>query len=232
MSRTVDRTIQASASGAVTEELIVVNAPQSAAAEAYRSLRSNIKFAQSERPIRSVLIADAGTAGQHPAVAANLAAALALGGDTAILVDADLRRPALHVLLGATQTPGLVEHILAPDLAATPQFQATTVANLRILPAGDTSRLSGAVTPADLITSDQCGLVLERLRGDCEFIVVNAPPLTECADALGLAAHVDGVILLIRARKTRRQDAQRAKEQLDRVGAHILGVVLTDSPSR
>src|SRR5690606_6466314 len=81
-------------------DLAVLTAPTSPAAEADRSLRSTVTFANVAPPVRTLLIADAGTDGQHSTVAANLAAALALGGDSVVLVDAGLRRPTLHGYFG------------------------------------------------------------------------------------------------------------------------------------
>lgn len=213
-------------------DLVVVNKPTSAVAEAYRSLRASIKFAGLLPPVRSILIGDAGTDGQHSAAAANLAAALAVGGDSVILVDANLRNPRLQQYFGLPNSDGLGEWLSSPSPEAAFPFQETGVPGLHLLSAGHVSGLIAGVSAADLLNDDRCSYLLERLRESAEFVILDAAPLTEAADALSLAARVDGVLLLIRSGRTKRVRAQRAKESLDRVGARLLGAVLTDAGRR
>jgi capsular exopolysaccharide synthesis family protein len=213
-------------------DLAVVADSTSPAAEAYRSLRSTVKFADVDPPVRSLLIADAGTDGQHSAVAANLAAALALGGDSVVLVDADLRLPRLHTFFGRSNDTGLTEWLAAPDAVRRPPLSESGLANLRFLTAGQAGRADRGRAPADLLTGEAFDQLLDRLREEATFVVVDAPPLSEVGDALAIAARVDAVVLLVRSGKTRRPAAQQAKESLDRVGARILGAVLTDVGGR
>ena len=98
--------------------------------------------------------------------------------------------------------------------------------NLSLLPAGPTPP-----NPAELLSSARSPILLARAREAATFVILDAPPISAIADALALATIVDGVLLVVRAGKTRRPAAQRAKDQLERVGANILGVVLTDPKS-
>lgn len=214
-------------------DLVIVTDPASRVAEAYRSLRATVKFSHLQPPVRSVLIADTDTGGQHSHTAANLAAALALGGDRTILVDANLRTPQLHALFGAPNKDGLTEWLenVAPETL--PPMIQTRLNNLRLIVAGQPS--DGQLdrpSPADLLSTDRCALLLERLREQAEFVVIDTAPLTDVGDGLTIAPRVDAVLLLVRAGRTRRVPAQRAKESLDRVGARILGAVLTDVNDR
>src|SRR5579875_1559707 len=131
-------------------DLVVLSDPESPVAEAYRSLRSTVKFANVEPPVRSVAIADAGTGGQHAAAAANLGAALAIGGDSVILVDADLRAPSLHTYFGVQNSHGLCDWLAGRDVTRPLPLEATSVAGLSLLPAG-LSAGSSAALPADLL---------------------------------------------------------------------------------
>lgn len=212
-------------------DLTVVTSPASATAEAYRSLRSTVKFAGGEPPVRSLLVADAGTGGQHSAVAANLAAALALGGDSVVLVDADLRQPRLHEFFRRGNETGLTEWLAEPDTVRPLPLSESGVPNLRLLPAGR-GRETAGIAPGDLLSGDAFTQLLALLQEEAMFTIIDAPALPEVGDALAIAARVDAALLLIRSGKTRRPAAQQAKDALDRVGTRILGAVLTDAGGR
>jgi capsular exopolysaccharide synthesis family protein len=102
---------------------------------------------------------------------------------------------------------------------------ATAVPNLSLIPAGPQPS-----NPAELLAAARSPMLLARAREAATFVIIDAPPISAVADALALAAVADGVLLVVRAGKTRRPAAQRVKEQLERVGANMLGVVLTDAP--
>lgn len=211
-------------------DLAVVTDPASPAAEAYRSLRSTVKFADTDPPTRSLLIADVTRNGQHTVVAANLAAALALGGDSTLLVDGALRQPRIHELFGLTNSEGLAEWLAAGDVGQPLPLVESGVPGLRLLLAGHApSSMSGTGAAADLLTGDLSARLLALLRDEATFVVMDAPPLSNYGDGLAIAARVDGVLLLVRSGKTKRAAAQHAKDALDRVGARLLGAVLTDT---
>lgn len=212
-------------------DLVVLSDPESPVAEAYRSLRSTVKFANVEPPVRSVAIADAGTSGQHAAAAANLAAALAIGGDSVVLVDADLRTPSLHTYFGVQNSQGLCDWLASGDITRPLPLEATAIAGLSVLPAGLAAGSSSAL-PADLLARNSARELFGILRERASFVVVNGPSLAEFSDLLSVAPRVDAVLLLVRSGKTKRAAAQQAKTSLERVGARILGVVLTDSGGR
>jgi capsular exopolysaccharide synthesis family protein len=233
VSQPQDRTMIQDERVTTSSNLTMLTDPASPAAEAFRSLRSSVKFADVEPPIRSVLIADTGSGDQHGAIAANLAAALALAGDSVVLVDANLRNPQLHKYVAARNESGLADWLSADNPETFSPLQNTAIGGLRFLPAGSVDKLgrSGS-TPADHLGSKAFITLLERLGQEADFLIFDAPPLSEVGDALAVAAKVDAVLLIVRSGRTKRAAAQRAKESLDRIGAHILGAVLTDSGNR
>lgn len=202
--------------------LVTLTAPESPAAEAFRALRANIKFAAGATPPRVILLADTGSGAARPTVAANLAVALAQAGDPTLLIDADLRQPGLHRLFGAAGEAGVSTFLR--EGGDTPPLAATGVPGLRLLPAGPTPP-----DPAALLASDRFRALLAWAREAATFVIIDAPPVTAVADALAIAAVADGTLLIVRAGHTRRPAAQRARDQLARVGAHLLGAVLTDT---
>jgi len=229
VSQTQDRTSEGQRPATATNLTLLAN-PDSATAEAYRSLRASVKFAGVKPSVRSVLVADAGSKGQHSEVAANLAAALALGGDPTILIDADLRQPALHQQFGAANQFGLSDWLAAGDSAAPIPLIPTAIAGLSLLTAGAaTSNRGFGAAPVDYLSSDHFVDLLQRLADSAEYLVFDAPSLADVGDALTVAARVDAVLLLVRSGRTKRAAAQKAKESLDRVGARLLGAVLSDS---
>ena len=209
-------------SATTSPALAMLSQPTSPAAEAFRALRANLKFAGGDRPPRVILLADTGTGEGRASVVANLAVALAQAGDPTLLIDADLRQPRQHAIFGVQNVAG-VSTFLRGEGDALP-LMATAVPDLSLLPAGPAPS-----NPAELLAAARCVTMLARAREAATFVIIDAPPISAVADALALAAAVDGVLLIVRAGKTRRPTAQRVKEQLERVGANLLGAVLTDA---
>jgi len=202
--------------------LAMLSQPTSPAAEAFRALRANLKFAAGDRPPRVILLADTGTGEERASVVANLAVALAQAGDPTLLIDADLRQPRQHAIFGLPNVAGVATFLRGEDDAL--PLLATAVPGLSLLPSGPQPP-----NPAELLAGARCATMLARAREAATFVIIDAPPISAVADALALAAAVDGVLLIVRAGKTRRPAAQRVKEQLERVGANLLGAVLTDA---
>lgn len=233
VSQSQGRTLVADSRASTSSRLTMLSDPSSRAAEAYRSLRASVKFADVHPPVRSVLLADTGSGDQHYALAANLAAAIALAGDSVTLIDSNLRAPKLHEYLDSRREPGLADWLSACDSDAAAPLVRTSIDGLQFLPAGSPVNLSKAgSTPADLLGGELFKSLLDRLHSESEFLVFDAPPLSEVGDGLAVAARVDAVLLLVRSGRTKRAAAQRAKESLDRIGARVLGAVLTDAGGR
>jgi capsular exopolysaccharide synthesis family protein len=200
-------------------QLVLLTDPRSAAAEAYRTLRTNIQFASLDREVRTIAITSPGAGDGKSTTLANLAIAMAEGGHRVIVVDADLRRPGLHTLFGLANREGLTTAVLSDDTRL--PLQDTPVPGLRLLTSGPLPP-----NPAELVGSRRLDRVLSLLRDVADYVLFDTPPAAALSDAATLAARVDGVILVIGAGRTKRDLARRAKEQLERVKAHILGVVL------
>jgi len=205
-----------------TPSLIVLEQPKSATAEAFRTLRTNLQFSSLDERMQMVLIASATADEGKTTTLANLGAVCALAGARVTLVDADLRRPSLHDLFKVQNRVGLTSAML--ELATSLPLQDTGVEGLRVLTSGPIPP-----NPAELLASKRMDELLELLRADVDLVLIDAPPVTAVADASILATRMDGVVLVVDARKTRREPARKAKEQLERVHAHILGVVLNNT---
>ncbi|HEY6057737.1 MAG TPA: polysaccharide biosynthesis tyrosine autokinase, partial [Candidatus Limnocylindrales bacterium] len=201
--------------------LTVTVFPRSPAAEAFRMLRTNLEFASVDRALRMVMVTSALPGEGKTLVAANLAAAFAQAGHSTILVDADLRKPELNRLFGRPAVPGLTNLLRATDPVVETVLQDTVEPRLRLLAAGPQPP-----NPAELLGSKAMAQVIERLRKAADVIVFDTPPLQAVTDAAVLAASLDGTIVVSHAGRTGRGATHAAVDALNRVGAHILGVIL------
>jgi non-specific protein-tyrosine kinase len=208
--------------------LVTLNHPHSPAAEAYRTLRTNLHFATLDAPAKTIVVTSPSSGEDKSLAAANLAVVLAQAERRVALVDADLRRPSLHALLEAPPEPGLAEVLAggaAVDVNAV--VQRTGVPGLMLLPGG---RATG--NPSDLLDSSRMKAVLSALGEQADIVLLDAPPVLSASDAAILASQSDGVVLVITAGKTRRDQAQSAKEALLRARARLLGAVMLNGPKR
>jgi Mrp family chromosome partitioning ATPase len=215
---------------ALTPDLVVVRTPESEGAQAYRSVRETLRHARRGEPIRSVLLADAGSRDHAGEAAANIGASFALNGDPTVLVDVDSSNPVLHQVLNTPVSPGLIEWLSGRPSADNPGPEpfSTAVDNLAVLPPGAAQDPTGYAPVADLLTDDACQRLLDALRQRARYVIFHASVAPVSSQALTVAASVDAVVLIVRSGMTKRTDAQRAKESLERVGANLLGVVLTE----
>jgi capsular exopolysaccharide synthesis family protein len=194
--------------------------PQSAVAEAYRVLRTNLIFSSAQAAGRVLIVSSANPGEGKTTTVANLAASLAQNGARVLAVDADLRRPTLHHQLGVAKTPGLSDVVVgkcAPAQAA----QTTRVAGLQAIPCGYIPP-----NPAELLGSESMRELLATLRKRYDWVLIDAPPILAMADAPILCPFADGMVLVVWAERSSRPALQRAMDQVARVGGKITGVVL------
>ena len=203
--------------------LITLTDPRSPVSEAYRTLRTNLSFSSLDEPIRTLVVTSPAPDEGKSTTVANLAVTMAQGGRSTILVDCDLRRPALHTLFDIQSEPGLTNLLLEED--GQPALQQTEVEGLQILTSGPLPP-----NPADLLGSQKIDKVIASLVEQADVVLFDAPPVMAVTDAAVLGAKVDGVLLVISAGKTRRDHAERAKEMLERANVRIVGAALTNAP--
>lgn len=225
-----DRSTGQARVAALPAGLVVVQSPESEAAQAYRSVRETIRHARSDRPIRSVLLADTGSGDVTGEAAANIGASFALNGDDTVLIDLDAANPVLHEILGTPGSPGLIEWLSrSQDSESAVSIQPTGVDRLSLIPVGVRGDATSQASLADLMTDRSCDRLIADLGASAQYTLFHGSVAPVSSQALTVAAHVDGVVLIVRSGATRRTDAQRAKEALERVGANLLGVILTES---
>jgi capsular exopolysaccharide synthesis family protein len=218
---TVSRNGQSPSTVPRSSALVMLTEPHSPAAEAYRSLAANLQFAYSDRQLQTIGITSSAAGEGKSTTVANLAIALAQTGRRLIIVDADLRRPGQHTLFGLDREEGLA-NVLLGENAQLP-LRDTPVAGVRLLTSGPMP-----ANPLEVLGSRRFDQVLALARAQADFVLVDTPPAGALADAAVLAPRLEGMLLVVSAGRTRRDVARRAREQLERVNANLLGVVLTD----
>jgi non-specific protein-tyrosine kinase len=206
---------------------VALTGGQSAAAEAYRILRTNLQFTAVERPLRTLLITSPAPTEGKSLTTANLAVALAQAGRRTVIVDADLHRPRQHRLFGLRNNVGLTSGLLEGRSSLDGLLQDTTVPGLRVL-------TSGPLPPnaAELLGSARMKELLAQLSAEADFLVLDSPPATALSDAAILSTQCDGVLLVLGSGSTRREVARRALEALRRVNTRIIGALLNRMPLR
>lgn len=196
----------------------------SLAAEAFRTLRTNLQFALPGQPLRTVVVTGVGPDEGKTTVAGNLAATLAQGGTRTLLVSADLRRPAVHRMFGLDNDRGLTQ-VLLGRLTVEDALQRVERFGLDVLASGPIPP-----NPAELLGSPSMHRFLEEVAQRWETVVLDTPPVVGLADAALVAARADGTLLVVTVGITARDAAVAARRQLIQVGARLLGVVLNGVP--
>lgn len=202
-------------------ERVVVADPDSLAADAYRRLRSNVVFRLAQDDAKVVVVSSAFAGDGKTTTAANLALALTHLGKRVLLVSADLRRPSLHRLFGVENVAGLTEVLIGLADVEDVVQRVPGVEGLEILTSGgETER------PAELLQDEPLRRLLEEQRERVDVVVIDSAPVLAVADTLSLAALADGVVMVVDSTSTTRQTLREAADQLDAVGARIIGVVV------
>lgn len=206
-------------------DLITVTNPRSPISEAFRTLRTNLEFSSLDHPLHTMVVTTAASEEGKSITLANLAVIMAEGGKRVILVDCDLRRPALHDIFGVPNDEGLTTMLRDDAALNDPPLQEIGIEGLSLLSSGPLP-----ANPAVLLGSRRMREVIATLRERADLVLFDAPPVVAVTDAAVLAAQTDGVLLVLRAGSTRREYAQRAKELLEKVNVRIIGAVLCNAP--
>jgi succinoglycan biosynthesis transport protein ExoP len=203
--------------------LITAKHPRSPVSEAFRSLRTNLQFAGVDTPIRTLLITSPSPADGKSTVAANLGSVIAQSGRSVVLVDADLRRPRMHKILDLSNRIGLSDQFIRAQDQFTGSLKSTDVANLHVITSGNLPP-----NPSELLSSAKMIEILNQLGNQFNTVIVDSPPTLLVTDALVLAPRVDAVLLVIKPSETKWAALRQTIEQLQRVNANLIGVVIND----
>lgn len=198
----------------------------SAIAESFRKLRTNLQFLAVDNPPRSIVVASSTPNEGKSTTAINLALALAEADHKVVLVDGDMRRPMVSTYLELVGSVGF-STVLSGAASLAESLQKSRFQGLTVL-------TSGAVppNPSELLGSQAAKKLIAELRSEFDYVIFDSSPLLAVTDAAILAANSDGVLLIARFGQTKREQISHAVRNLGDVGAALLGGVLTMTPSR
>ncbi len=201
-------------------------AGHSAIAESFRRLRTNLQFLAVDNPPRVILVTSSVPSEGKSTTSLNIALALAEADHKVVLVDGDLRRPALHTYLNSLGQVGF-SSVLSGGATLSEVLQETSFANLTFLAAGTTPP-----NPSELLGSLAAQKVLSELREEFDYVIVDSAPLLAVTDSAILGTKADGALLVCRMGHTKRDQLAHAVGTLEDVGAPLLGVIFTMAPTR
>jgi len=203
-------------------EMVVADAPTSAAAECLRSIRTNLLFMSPEKSLRTILVTSSSPSEGKTTVAASLAVTMAGGGSRVLLIDADMRRPRVHKVFDIESRMGLSSLILGEGTLDKCVLE-TAIPNLFVLPCG-----AIPPNPAELLHTTGFANLLREMVEKFDRVVIDSPPAGVVADAVVIGTLVDGTLLVLKGGQTSRDAAERTTRSLQAVKARIFGAVLND----
>ncbi len=201
---------------------LVEEGPESPHAEAYRVLKTNMRFTNKGVTGGAFAVVSGGVGEGKSTTLFNLAYVCAQLGDKVLIVDSDLRRPVQHTILNMSNRFGLT-NVLMRDMPIEETIKTTSVPNLHFLPSGKLPRAS-----LGLLDSQRMREVVKNLKARYDYVFFDSPPIMGVTDASILASEVDGVLLVVQYRKYPRIISSHAKRMIENVGGSILGVVLNN----
>jgi tyrosine-protein kinase Etk/Wzc len=206
----------------ISPQVVIHHEPKCAVAEEFRILRTNVHGLNYESVMKTILIASTVRGEGKSTTGTNLAISIADTGKKTMLIDCDLRRGTVHELLNLPQTPGLSDVLnrgVSPDTAIT----NTRISNLTVLPCG-----SRPANPSELLGSKKMEHLLDMLKSRFDMIIMDAPPILNLPDTCIAAKYADGIIFVVQAERTQREDIVRAQSMLLQAHGNIAGFVLTN----
>ncbi|WP_010270045.1 CpsD/CapB family tyrosine-protein kinase [Paenibacillus senegalensis] len=202
--------------------LITDSNPKSPVSEAYKILRTNIEFTNLEDKTQSIMITSTRMREGKSTTSANLAVAFSQAGKKVLLIDADMRKPTQHHVLGLSNRTGL-SSALSNQHELLEAIQKTTIEGVDVLCSGPVPP-----NPSEMLASKRMEALLESARESYDLIILDTPPALVVADAQIVAARCDGVLLVVDCGTIKKTEALKAKQKLEHVNARMLGVVLNN----
>ncbi len=205
----------------IRQLLLTHYAPHSTISEAYRSLRTNLQYFNHDKPLKNLLVTSTIAKEGKSTIVSNLGITMSQRGLKTVLIDADLRKPVLHKFFQLKIEPGLTDLIIKSEMTLDKVIRKTNIENLFVITSGGIPP-----NPTDLLESKKMEAIVIELRKSFDFIIFDSPPIMIVADAVVLSRNIDGVLLIVEAKKTRRDAIREAKTVIEHVGGRVLGAVL------
>ncbi|MBC3898402.1 polysaccharide biosynthesis tyrosine autokinase [Acetobacterium malicum] len=203
--------------------LITLSDPTSFITESYKLLRTNLNFKNLNNRYQVMLVTSAGKEEGKSTTISNLAVTFAQADKRVLLIDADLRLPHISTIFNINKRKNGLSNMLVDELPLDSLVnKIENLEKLEILTAGNKH-----VSPTELLNSEAFETFIKQCREEYDVILIDTPPVLSFADASIISKVVDGVLLVIAAHETKKATIVEAKKNLDKVGAAVIGVILT-----
>lgn len=209
-----------------TETFMLYNQENKAVQDAYSMLTANIRLGEEAQALKSIVLTSCKPAAGKTALAINLAITMAGSGWKVLLVDTDMRKPKAAKRLSSESVDGLSD-CLSGEVELQDAISKTNIINMDYLSCG-----KNCSNPVGLFCSANFEEFMYRVRDEYDFVIFDTPALSSVADASLISAKADAVLLVVQMGKTNLVTLKRSKEQLEKVNANILGVVLNKVKKR
>ena len=214
------------------KEIITYREPKSPISEIFRTLRTNVQFANTKRGLHSLLVTSTSPGEGKSWVSTNLAVVFAQAGKKVILVDCDMRKGRQFSIFGVSPTPGLSNFLSGinsngedsnPNILS--YIKETEVENLYLITAGNIPP-----NPSELLVSEQMADAVEQLKQVCDLVIFDGTPCSLVTDAVIISRYVDTTLIVSAYKTTKMDDLEKVKRDIENVGGKIAGVVINKMP--
>ena len=197
----------------------ILDDPKSYYAEAFRTIKTNIKYSSADKHKKVLLITSTEAGEGKSTISSNLALSLSQDNKKVIIIDGDLRKPSVHKQFKISGSVGLTELLIGEKSINDIKHKINPY--LDVITSGHIPP-----NPAELLASEEMEKLIEKLREEYDYVIIDTNPIGLVADAQILSSKVDGVILVARYEKTKKENLLSCKKMIDQVGGSTIGVVL------
>ena len=198
---------------------IVDKKPKSIAAEAYRTLRTNIQYSSFDKEYKTIVVTSSEPGEGKSTTSGNLALAISQAESKVLLIDCDLRKPSLHKLFRISNNYGLSDLLLHKKTME--EVAVKYNEGLTVVPAGKIPP-----NPSEMLGSKAMGTFLDEMKKHFDYIIIDTPPIGAVTDSQVLSTKVDGTILVVKAGQTKKDVVMNSVNAIKKVNGNIIGTVL------
>lgn len=195
------------------------NKPTSSFIEAYRGIRTRLEYSSVDKKLKTLMITSAEPAAGKSSISLNLASVLSQGGKKVIIVDCDLRKPSIHMKLKLTNNKGLTDYLIGKIKLNEAIRKVNN--NLEVITSGNK-----ATDPSNIIGSKAMEKFINELNEIYDYVIIDTPSIKNINDGLELANKCDGVIYVVKAEKTKKDDIIEGYRELEDINTNIIGSIL------
>jgi capsular exopolysaccharide synthesis family protein len=207
----------------VSTSLVTLLDNISPAAESYRRLQSNIMYSKPDDPYRVILITSSNKSEGKTTLTANLAISMAETGNRVLVIDCDFRRPRIHSVFGYDSSPGVIDILFASSEIDVHSFiHKSVIDNVFVLTAGNRP-----TNPAEINRSKKLRNLIQKLRYEFDYIILDTPPYGIITDAAPLIKLADGAVVVVKFNQTKGSELDHTLDSLVKINTNIIGTTMT-----